>query len=234
MADQEALKAQAAQQALELVEPGMVLGLGTGTTARYFIEGVGKLVHEGLSVRAVATSSETASLATALGIALVDDLAGPIDLAVDGADEIDPEMGLIKGRGGALVREKLVASAAERFVVIADGSKRVSRLGQGPLPVEVLPFMWRRTRDRLTGLGATCTVRGGEDVPFRSDNGNMIVDLVFHKPFDDAAQLARELKQTLGVVDHGIFIGLASACFIASEDGVKTMGSPLARAASRR
>jgi ribose 5-phosphate isomerase A len=224
LADLEALKAQAAARALELVKPGMVLGLGTGTTARYFIEGVGKLVSDGLRVRVVATSNASASLATALGMVVEDDVNGPIDLAVDGADEIDPEMHIIKGRGGALVREKLVAAAAEQYVIIADGSKLVERLGEGPLPVEVLPFLWRRTRDRLAALGATCSLRGGEEAPFRSDNGNMIVDLTFPVPFADPAALAKDLKQTLGVVDHGIFVGLANTCIVATEDGIETLG----------
>jgi ribose 5-phosphate isomerase A len=224
LADQEALKARAAARALELVKPGMVLGLGTGTTARYFIEGVGRLVGEGLRVRVVATSAASASLAAALGMVVEDDVSGPIDLAVDGADEIDPDMQLIKGRGGALVREKLVAAATEQYVIIADDSKLVPRLGQGPLPVEVLPFLWRRTRDRLAALGATCTVRGGGEAPFRSDNGNMIFDVTFPEPFADPVALAKELKQTLGVVDHGIFVGLADACIVATEAGIQTLG----------
>jgi ribose 5-phosphate isomerase A len=225
LADQEALKAQAAARALELVRPGMVVGLGTGSTARYFNEGVARLVGDGLNIRAVATSSSTASLATALGMVVEDDVVGLIDLAVDGADEIDPDMQLIKGRGGALVREKLVAAATERYVIIADRSKLVPKLGRGPLPVEVMPFLWRQTRERLEALGATCTVRGGEEAPYRSDNGNMIIDLVFPQPFTNPTALAKELKQTLGVVDHGIFVGLADACIVATEDGIKTLGN---------
>jgi ribose 5-phosphate isomerase A len=220
LADQEALMAQAAAHALTLVKAGMVLGLGTGRTVRPFIEGVGQLVKEGLRVRVIATSSDSTRRATDLGMVVENDVTGRIDLAVDGADEIDPAMRLIKGRGGALVREKLVAAAAERFVVIADGSKLVPQLGKGPLPVEVVPFFWRKTRDRLAALGATCTVRGGEEVPFRTDNDNMIVDLQFPKPIADPEGLAKELKQTLGVVDHGLFIGLADACFVATEKGV--------------
>jgi ribose 5-phosphate isomerase A len=227
LADQEALMAQAAAHALKLVKPKMVLGLGTGRTARYFIEGVGRLVNEGLRVRVIATSNASTRLATDLGMVVESDVTGPIHLAVDGADEIDPAMRLIKGRGGALAREKLVAAAAERFVIIADGSKRVDQLGVGTLPVEVLPFFWRQTRERLAALGATCTVRGGEQATVWTDNGNMIVDLKFPEPIRDPEALAKELKQTLGVVDHGLFIGLADTCVVATAAGVNTLGEDL-------
>src|SRR5207302_5836022 len=134
------LKQAAAEKALELVRDGMLVGLGSGSTARYFTEGVGRLVADGMRVRGVPTSRATAALAAELGIPVVEDLVGAIDLAVDGADEVDPILGLIKGRGGALFREKLVAAAAKRFVAVVDESKVVDRLGRGVLPVEVLPF----------------------------------------------------------------------------------------------
>jgi ribose 5-phosphate isomerase A len=225
LSDHEELKAQAAARALDLVKPGMVLGLGTGSTARYFVEGVSRMVAQGLDVKAIATSQETASLAASLGMVLEDDVTGAIDLAVDGADEIDPDLRLVKGRGGALVREKLVAASARKVVIIADESKLVPRLGVGPLPVEVLPFLWRQTRDRLAALGPRCTVRGGEEAPFITDNGNMIVDLSFPEPLADATAVAVQLKRTLGVVDHGIFVGLTHACIVASKSGIKTLGS---------
>src|SRR5436190_550241 len=154
--DREELKAAAADRALNEVQAGMIVGLGTGTTARYFIEGLGRRVALGLDVRVVASSRSSADLARSFGIRIVDELDAPIDLAVDGADEIDPSLQLVKGRGGALVREKLVAAAARRFVIIADGSKLVSKLGQGPLPVEILPFLWRQTKARLEATGPRC------------------------------------------------------------------------------
>jgi ribose 5-phosphate isomerase A len=154
-----------------------------------------------------------------------DDLSDPIDLAVDGADEIDPELRLIKGRGGALTREKLVALAARKVVIIADGSKLVRCLGKGALPVEVLPFLWRQTAERLALLGATYRVRGELARPFVTDNGNLIVDLGFPNGIVDPGALGAELKQTAGVVEHGIFVGLADACFVAEREGVRVMGS---------
>src|SRR6266566_7917207 len=151
-------KQAAAEKALELVQDGMLLGLGSGSTSRYFTEGVGRLVSEGMKVRGVPTSRATAELAAQMGIPIVTELVGPIDLAVDGADEVDPSLNLIKGRGGALFREKLVAAAAKRFVVVVDESKLVKQLGVGVLPVEVLPFLWRKTAERLIALGASLTL----------------------------------------------------------------------------
>ncbi|HEX9364774.1 MAG TPA: ribose-5-phosphate isomerase RpiA, partial [Candidatus Dormibacteraeota bacterium] len=171
------LKRAAAGKALELVQDGMLLGLGSGSTARYFTEGVGRLVAEGMKVRGVPTSRATAELAAELGIPIVTELVGQIDLSVDGADEVDPALNLIKGRGGALFREKLVAAASKRFVVVVDESKLVKQLGAGVLPVEVLPFLWRSTAERLTALGVTLVVRGGEETPYVTDNGNLILDV---------------------------------------------------------
>src|SRR2546422_4610992 len=151
------LKRAAAEKALELVQDGMLVGLGSGSTARYFTEGVGRLVSEGMKVRGVPTSRATAELAALVGIPILTELVGPIDLAVDGADEVDPELNLIKGRGGALFREKLVAAAAKRFVVVVDASKAVPKLGVGVLPVEVLPFLWRSTAGGRASLGARRT-----------------------------------------------------------------------------
>src|ERR1700694_5949493 len=155
----------------------MLLGLGSGTTSRYFTEGVGRLVARGMKLRCVPTSRATAEMAAELGIPIVQDPIGPIDLAVDGADEVDPALNLIKGRGGALFREKLVAEAAKRFIVVVDDSKLVNQLGVGELPVEVRPFLWRTTAERLIALGVSLTVRGGEKSPFITDNGNLILNL---------------------------------------------------------
>lgn len=225
MPDGEKLKAAAAARALELVRPGMVIGLGSGSTAVYFIQGLGRLVSQGLDVKAVPTSRASADLAISLGVAITEDIAGPIDLAVDGADEIDPKLRLIKGRGGAMTREKLVAASARRFVIIADATKLVQQLGTGPLPVEVLPFLWRQTAKRLELVGATCQLRGEPTCPHLTDNGNVILDLRFARPIDVPEALDERLKQTIGVVEHGMFLGMANACVVAGDDGVRVIGS---------
>jgi ribose 5-phosphate isomerase A len=198
----------------------MVLGIGTGTTARYFIEGL-----RGLRVAAVATSRVSADLARAAGVELLEDPPGAIDLAVDGADEIDPELGLVKGAGGALFREKMVAMAARRFVVIADDSKLVERLGQSSVPVEVAPFLWRRTAERLAELGGTGALRGGEGAPYRTDNGNLIVDLAYPGGIADPAGTAAALKAVTGVLEHGLFLGLARGAIVGRPAGVEVLGT---------
>jgi ribose 5-phosphate isomerase A len=216
--DQPSLKRAAALRALELVEPGMLLGVGTGSTARFFIEGL-----RGVRVTAVATSRESAELARAAGIDVIDDVRTQLDLAVDGADEIDPQLRLIKGHGGALFREKLVAMAARQFVVIADESKLVPRLGRTYLPVEVTPFLWRLTAGRLAPLAAAWQLRGGEQAPYRTDSGNFIVDLTFAAGIERPDELAAELKGLTGVIEHGLFLGLASRALVATADGVREL-----------
>ena len=218
------LKRAAADKALELVQDGMLVGLGSGSTARYFTEGVGRLVADGMKVRGVPTSRDTAELAARSGIPIVTELVGQIDLAVDGADEVDPSLNLIKGRGGALFREKLVAAAAKRFVVVIDESKLVKRLGVGVLPVEVLPFLWRFTAERLTDLGVSLVVRGGEETPFVTDNGNLILDLSGEGEISDAAEFAAELKKITGVVEHGLFVGMTDTVIVAGPDGPRAIG----------
>jgi ribose 5-phosphate isomerase A len=219
-------KKAAAEKALELVQDGMLLGLGSGSTAKYFTEGVGRLVESGMKLRCVPTSRATAELAAKLGIQIVQELVGAIDLAVDGADEVDPVLNLVKGRGGALFREKLVAEAARRFVVIVDDSKLVKQLGVGELPVEVFPFLWRTTAQRLTALGVSLTVRGGEETPYITDNGNLILNLTVDGGIKDAAVLADALKKTTGVVEHGLFIGLTDTVIVAGPEGPKAIGRP--------
>jgi ribose 5-phosphate isomerase A len=220
----EELKKAAAEKALELVQDGMLLGLGSGTTSRYFTEGVGRLVAGGMKLRCVPTSRATAEMAAELGIPIVQEPVGPIDLAVDGADEVDPALNLVKGRGGALFREKLVAEAAKRFIVIVDDSKLVKQLGVGELPVEVLPFLWRTTAERLTALGASLTVRGGEETPYITDNGNLILHLVVEGGIKDAPAFAKALKGATGVVEHGLFIGLTDTLIIGGPDGPRIVG----------
>jgi ribose 5-phosphate isomerase A len=227
LADQDSLKKEAAEKALELVRDGMLVGLGSGSTVRYFTEGLSRLVAEGMKIRGVPTSRATAELAATGGILVVEDLVGPIDLAVDGADEVDPNLGLIKGRGGALFREKLVAAAARRFVAVVDESKVVDRLGKGVLPVEVEPFLWRSTAERLAMLCTGLKVRGGEAAPYITDNGNLILDLSFDGGIDDASELGLALKAVVGVVEHGLFVGMADTCIVAGTGGPRVLGRPL-------
>jgi ribose 5-phosphate isomerase A len=219
------LKRLAAERALELVRDGMTIGIGTGTTARFFVEGLGRLVARGMRLRGLPTSERTAQLASAAGVPLIDEPALRLDLAVDGADEVAPDLGLIKGRGGALLREKLVASAAERFVVMADDSKLVERLGRDVLPVEVVSFLWRGTAERLEALGLGWMLRGGEAEPYVTDNGNLILDTTMVGGIADPVELGLALKAQLGVVEHGLFLGMAAACVVASVDGVRVLGA---------
>ena len=217
-------KRLAAEKALELVQDGMLVGLGTGSTARFFTEGVGRLVADGMKVRAVPTSRATAELAAELGIPIVTELMGTIDLAVDGADEVDAALNLIKGRGGALAREKLVATVAKRFIVVVDESKVVKQLGVGVLPVEVLSFLWRTTAERLSGLGLSLSLRGGDETPYTTDNGNLILDVTVEDGIKDAAALGLELKKITGVVEHGLFVGLTDTMIVANSDGPRMVG----------
>ncbi len=221
----ESLKAAAAERALELVRPGMVIGLGSGSTSALFIAGLGRLVSRGIAVRGVPTSRAAADQAAAAGIPLQDHIDRPLDLAVDGADEIDPQRNLIKGRGGAMLREKLVAAAAQRFIVIADESKLVPRLGQGALPVEISSFLWLQTARRLERLATRWVLRGGDDHPFVTDNGNFVIDLSVEGGIAEPARLASALDATLGVMGHGLFLGMATACIIAGPSGCRVLGS---------
>ena len=218
------MKRRAAEAALIEVKPGMVLGLGTGSTARHFLEGVARLVAEGLDLKGIPTSLATAEAAKELGIPLtsIEERTRP-DLCVDGADEVDPKLDLIKGMGGALFREKLVAAASKRFVVIVDESKLVPRLGsKAPVPVEVHPFGWRFAAESLVALGATVEVRRGAGEMFRTDNGNHILDASF-KSLAGAARLAAKMMSIPGVVGHGLFLGMAETVYVGTEDGVRTL-----------
>ncbi|HEV2476499.1 MAG TPA: ribose-5-phosphate isomerase RpiA [Candidatus Dormibacteraeota bacterium] len=217
-------KQAAAEKALELVSDGMLIGLGSGSTAAFFVEGLGRLVAEGMKVRGVPSSRSTAELAASLGIQIVTELMGQIDLTVDGADEVDPALNLIKGRGGALFREKMVAAASKRFVVIVDESKLVKQLGVGVLPVEVLPFLWRSTAERVAALGVSLVVRGGEETPYVTDNGNLILDLTVEGGIKDPARFGSELKKITGVVEHGLFVGMTDTVIAAGPEGPKAVG----------
>jgi ribose 5-phosphate isomerase A len=217
-------KQAAAEKALELVSDGMLVGLGSGSTAAFFVEGLGRLVASGMKVRGVPSSRATAELAASLGIPVVTELVGLVDLTVDGADEVDGALNLIKGRGGALFREKLVAAASKRFVVVVDESKLVRSLGAGVLPVEVLPFLWRSTAERIASLGVSLVVRGGEETPYITDNGNLILDLTVEGGIKDPSSFGAELKKVTGVVEHGLFVGMTDTVIAAGAEGVKAIG----------
>src|SRR6266853_6397030 len=207
-AEVEAQKQAAAQRALDLVKPGTIVGLGTGSTARYFIEGLGARVRNGLTVHAVVTSLESRALAEASGIPITERADGSLDLAVDGADEIDPAVNCVKGRGGALLREKIVAHASRRFVLIADETKLVGRLGRGPVPVEILAFLWEATSRSIESLGGRPELRLAAGAPYRTDNGNLVLDTSFGMV---DAGLGLALRGIPGVIEHGLFFGLAKA-----------------------
>jgi ribose 5-phosphate isomerase A len=208
---QEQSKREVGYRAAELVREGMTVGLGTGSTARHLIARLGERVQGGLSIRAVATSEETARQARSLGIPLVTLEDSPrLDLAIDGADQVDREGNLIKGLGGALYREKLVARAARVFVVIVDASKLVETLGAGcPVPVEVFPDSVAGVERSLGALGARCRLRARGGEPYRTDNGNPILDAEFG-PLEDPRALERAINALPGVLENGIFTGLTS------------------------
>jgi ribose 5-phosphate isomerase A len=214
----ERAKEAAGRAAASLVTSGMRIGLGTGSTARWFITGVGEAVAGGLRVEAVATSEATARLARELGIPVVELDARGVDLAVDGADLIDPDLRLIKGRGGAQVREKVVAAAARRFIIVADRTKTAAQL-HGPVPVEILAFGAGATLATLADCGATFAVRrdaAGQPLP--SDTGNLLADGDFG-PIGDPEGLAQRLDAIPGVVGHGLFLGMADRALVADETG---------------
>jgi ribose 5-phosphate isomerase A len=229
--DLEPAKRAAGEAAALLVEDGMTLGLGTGTTARWFIEAVGARVADGLQVAAVATSLASAALAARQRIPLLELDSGGVDLAVDGADTIDPDLRLLKGLGGALVRERIVAAAAARFVIVADTSKLRSHLS-GFVPVELLVFGWHHTMTLLDQTGASFGLRldaAGE--PLRSDNGNLIADGEFG-PIGDPEGLAARLDSIPGVVGHGLFLGMADLVIVADADGALRRLEPARGAAA--
>ena len=217
----EAQKKAAADRALELVRSGTVVGLGSGSTARYFIAGLAERVRAGLEVRGVATSLDTRRLAEEGRIPLTERIDGSLDLAVDGADEIDPTINCLKGRGGALLREKIVAVASRRFVLIADESKLVGRLGRGPVPIEVLPFLWEATSRAIESLGGRPQLRMTAGEPFRTDNDNLILDTTFGAV---DAQLGVAIHAIPGVLEHGLFFRMARAAIVGSATGLRILG----------
>ena len=219
-------KKAAAIRALDFVQPGMKLGLGTGSTAEHFVRALGEKVKQGLDIVGVPTSERTAKLAESLGIPLSNlDDAPHLDVTVDGADECDYELRLIKGGGGALLREKIVATASDRMIVIADVSKVVKRLGAFPLPVEVVPFgapvTARKIAEVAGALGCTGKMSRRADEygePFFTDNGNFIYDCEFGE-IPDADALAPGLNRIPGVVDNGLFVGIATLAIVGTSTG---------------
>ncbi|HYM77010.1 MAG TPA: ribose-5-phosphate isomerase RpiA [Candidatus Dormibacteraeota bacterium] len=212
--DQE--KEAAARASLRYVKDGQVVGLGTGSTAAYFIKLLGEQVKNGLRIRGIPTSVRSKELAESLGIPLTTlDECQEIAVTVDGADEVDPQLRLIKGGGGAMLREKIVASATKQLVIVADASKQVARLGKFPLPVEVIRFAQALVAKRITALGAQVQLRTGADgKPYVTDENNHVLDCRFGE-IRDADGLAQELSQMPGVVEHGLFIGMASVAIFA-------------------
>lgn len=212
-------KKAAGERAAELVDDGMIVGLGTGSTAFYAIQKLGDRVREGLLIRGIPTSEQSRIQAEREGIPLIDFAETiRIDLTIDGADEIDPAFNLIKGGGGALFREKLVATASHREIIVADESKLKDRLGGFPLPVEVVPFGWQYVRLKLEALGCRVRLRVSENRAFVTDNGNHILDCAFGA-IDDPADLERCIAAICGVVESGLFVGLAHQVVIGKADG---------------
>ncbi|AFZ65860.1 ribose 5-phosphate isomerase A [Deinococcus peraridilitoris] len=225
MADLEALKKEAALRAVALVESGMCVGLGTGSTAKYAIEELGRKISSGelTGIIGVATSNASEQLAREVGVPVEEFDCQQFDVAIDGADEIAPNLDLIKGLGGALTREKLLELRAHRLVIIADHTKLVKRIGEkAPIPVEIVRFGVASTLERLRDLGAGGELRSRGGEHFVTDNGNLIFDARFAR-IDDASALARDLKLTAGVVETGLFLGMAERAFVATPEGVREL-----------
>jgi ribose 5-phosphate isomerase A len=224
MSTREVEKAEAARKSIEYVQDGMVVGLGTGTTAKYVLQFLGERVREGLTIRGIPTSKASAALAASLKIPLttLDDVES-IDVTIDGADEIGPGLSLIKGGGGALLHEKIVATSSKRLVIVADEQKIVDQLGRFPLPVEVIRFAEAPVRRQLEKLGANPKLRIAQNgTPYITDEGNVIFDCNYGSISDPQA-VGQAIKSLTGVVEHGLFLGLASVAIIAGESGTKIL-----------
>ena len=213
-------KQRAAAAAAELITDGMVLGLGTGTTASYLVQILGERVRQGLRIQGIPTSEATRQLAVAEGVPLTTlEEQTVLDLCLDGADEVDPELNLIKGGGGALLREKIVASAARQRIIMVDVSKCVDSLGAFPLAVEVISFGWEVTRRQLEQFGGVPTLRQREGKPFVTDQGHYIIDCALSQ-IEDAPRLNHQLNQLPGVVENGLFVDMTDRLIIGSPDGI--------------
>src|SRR6201996_3032261 len=221
-------KAAAARKSLEYVKDGMIVGLGSGSTATFAIQLLGEQVRQGLKIRGIPTSRASGELAKSLNIPLTSfDEVDATDVTIDGADEVAPGLALIKGGGGALLHEKIVAAASRKLVIVADEHKMVEHLGHFPLPVEVIPFAAGPVKKQLEGLGAHPVLRAGhDDGPYITDEGNYIFDCHYEKILDLAA-VAKALKSITGVVEHGLFLGLASVAIVAGADGGRGGGEEI-------
>ena len=203
-------KQNAAKAAVDEIEDGMLVGLGTGSTASYAISYLGEKIRKGLSISAIPTSETSKKQAEAEGIPLTNFEQHPkIDICIDGADEIDSKFNMIKGGGGALLREKIVASSAKRYLIIIDSSKKVDVLGAFPLPVEVIPFGWQVVFGKLKSMNANPKIRKPKGCPFVTDEGNYILDCSF-KNIEDPSQLETELNSIPGIVENGLFTGMCN------------------------
>lgn len=226
LSDAEAQKQAAAIAAVAHIKPGMLIGLGTGTTAAYAIAEVARRVRDGLEVRAVATSDRTTQAALAAGIPVIDmaDI-DTVNLAIDGVDEIDPGFRAIKGGGGAMLREKIVASAATRMIAIADASKLVDHLGHHPVPLEVLPMAAALVLRRVREWGCEATIRREAGEPYRTDQGNAVIDCRF-AVIDDPVRLAAEFSRIPGMLGHGLFLGEIDTIYVGTQHGVERRDRP--------
>jgi ribose 5-phosphate isomerase A len=222
---QDELKEKAAMHAVNFIESGMVIGLGTGSTANFAIKHIGEKIRSGKlrNVVGIPSSERSEILAQGLNIPLADLEAQPaIDLTIDGADEVDPDLNVIKGGGGALLREKIIAQASYRNIIIVDESKLSPQLGtKWALPIEVVPFAWRTEQLFLESIGGSATLRSGDNkTPYRTNQNNFILDTEFG-PISDPAGLVSRLNARAGIVEHGLFLGLATDVIVAAGEGIR-------------
>lgn len=231
--ERQELKRLAGYRAAEYVGDGMVVGLGTGSTAAYAIEALGGRAREGLRIRGIPTSIASEHLARQAGIPLTSlDECPKIDVTIDGADEVDRQGNLIKGRGGALLREKVVALASRRYLIVVDDGKLVDRLGvAAPLPVEVVPFAWQRCQQAIERMGGLVEIRRKNGGPFVTDNANYVLDCRFW-PLPEPSQLGQRLKGMVGVVEHGLFLDMDPTILVAGRHGVVERTSSFGRHAT--
>jgi ribose 5-phosphate isomerase A len=222
--DQEEMKKIAAERAIDYIENGMIVGLGTGSTVQYALKMIGEKVREGLDIKGIPTSVKTKKIAIQENIPITTLKEYPeIDITIDGADEVDSDLNLIKGGGGALAREKIIAFHSKKLLIIIDDSKVVKSLGiDFPLPVEVLKFEWESTKKTLEKFGCEVTLRKIMDDPFITDNGNYILDCEFIR-ISDPEQLETDINKIPGVVENGLFINLATQAIVGSSQGIMTL-----------